>query len=64
MFESITKGLTDALGKMRTGRMTEANIRDAMKEVRQVLLEADVSFEIANDFIKRITSGGGRRKST
>lgn len=55
MFESITKGLSDALGKMRTGRLTDANIRDAMKEVRQVLLEADVSFEIASDFVKRVT---------
>ncbi len=56
MFESITRGLTTALGKLQTGKLTEANIRDSMREVRQALLEADVQFQVTNDFVKKITA--------
>ncbi len=56
MFESITKGLTNALSKLQTGKLTEGNIRDAMREVRQALLEADVQFQVTNDFVKKITT--------
>ena len=56
MFEGITQNLTDALSAFsRQGKMTEANVRDGMKQVRQALLEADVAYEIANDFVKRVT---------
>ena len=55
MFESITKGIGDALGKLSRGRITDVNIRDAMKEVRRALLEADVQYDIADEFVKRIT---------
>jgi signal recognition particle subunit SRP54 len=56
VFESITRGLTNALSKLQTGKLTEGNIRDSLREVRQALLEADVQFQVTNDFIKKITA--------
>ncbi|MBT4868327.1 MAG: AAA family ATPase, partial [Planctomycetaceae bacterium] len=55
MFEGITKSLSDALGAIGRGKLTEGNIREGMKQVRQALLEADVNYEIANDFVNRVT---------
>src|SRR6059058_5328420 len=56
MFEGIQKNLSDALKKLRgRGRLTEANIREGLREVRKALLEADVNFTVANDFIARVT---------
>jgi signal recognition particle subunit SRP54 len=56
MFESIQRGLSEALKKLRgRGRLTEANIRDGLKEVRKALLDADVNFTVANEFINRVT---------
>ena len=50
MFESITKNLTDSLGNMMRGKLTESNIREGMAKVRQALLEADVNYDVARDF--------------
>src|SRR2546430_11234402 len=56
MFEGIQRNLSEALKKLRgRGRLTEANIRDGMREVRRALLEADVNFTVVNDFIARVT---------
>ncbi len=56
MFESIQRGLGEALKKLRgRGRLTDANIRDGLQEVRKVLLDADVNFTVANEFIGRVT---------
>lgn len=56
MFEGITESLGNALSSLgRSGKFTEANIREAMKEVRQALLEADVAYDIAVDFVRRVT---------
>ena len=42
MFEGITRGLGDALKKLRgRGRLTADNIREGLREVRKALLEAD-----------------------
>src|SRR5881227_3681999 len=55
MFEGITRGLSEAFKKLRGhGRLTEANMQDGLREVRKALLEADVNFNVANDFIKRV----------
>ena len=55
MFEGITRGLSDALKKLRgRGRLTEENIRDGLREVRRALLEADVNLTAATDFIKKV----------
>ena len=47
MFGSLSENLTAAL-KQLTGRgvLTEADVRDGLREIRRVLLEADVSFEL------------------
>ncbi|MFL5330180.1 MAG: signal recognition particle protein [Gemmataceae bacterium] len=56
MFEGIQKRLGDALKTLRgRGRLTEANIRDGLREVRTALLEADVNFDVVNTFIGRVT---------
>src|SRR5438876_3002413 len=56
MFEGIQRGLGEALKKLRgRGRLTEANVREGLQEVRKALLDADVNFTVANDFIARVT---------
>jgi signal recognition particle subunit SRP54 len=56
MFEGIQRNLSEALKKLRgRGRITEENIRDAMQEVRKALLDADVNYTVANDFVQRVT---------
>jgi len=56
VFEGITEGLSNAFSAFRgTGKITEANIREGMKGVRKALLEADVAFDVAQDFVKRVT---------
>jgi signal recognition particle subunit SRP54 len=56
MFEGIQKSLSDAFKKLRgRGRLTEANIHEGLREVRRALLEADVNFNVVNEFIKRVT---------
>jgi signal recognition particle subunit SRP54 len=56
MFEGIQRGLGDALKKLRgRGRLTEANMRDGLQDVRRALLDADVNFTVATNFINRVT---------
>lgn len=55
MFETITKNLSEALGNIARGRLTDSNIREGMVKVRQALLEADVNYDVARDFMKRVT---------
>ncbi|GIW70891.1 MAG: signal recognition particle protein [Planctomycetota bacterium] len=54
MFESITEGLSSALDKLRRKRLTEANIDEGLREVRQALLAADVNVRVVKDFIARV----------
>jgi signal recognition particle subunit SRP54 len=56
MFEGIQKSLSEAFKKLRgRGRLTEANIREGLREVRTALLEADVNFNVVNALIQRVT---------
>ncbi len=56
MFDSLTASLQKAFRNLRgRGRLSESNIRDAMREVRMALLEADVNYRVARDFIARVT---------
>src|SRR3954464_10521738 len=56
MFDGLTRALGDALKKLRgRGRLTEANMREGLQEVRRALLDADVNFTVATDFITRVT---------
>ncbi|QJD30094.1 signal recognition particle protein [Methylococcus geothermalis] len=55
MFDNLTDRLSDSLRKLRgQGRLTEANIQDALREVRQALLEADVALPVVKDFIEQV----------
>src|SRR5215472_2797583 len=55
MFEGIQRGLGESLKLLRgRGRITEANVRESMEEVRKALLEADVNFTVAGAFIDRV----------
>ncbi len=55
MFAALTEKLEATFKRLRGhGRLTDANIRDAMKEVRQALLEADVHYKVVRDFIKNV----------
>ncbi len=55
-FESLSEKLDQAFKKLRgKGRLTEADVREAMREVRMALLEADVSFKVVKDFTKSVT---------
>jgi signal recognition particle subunit SRP54 len=56
MLEGIQRSLGEALKKLRgRGRITEANVRESMQEVRKALLDADVNYNVANAFIERVT---------
>ncbi len=56
MFESIQQGLSTALRSLRgKGKLSEANMRDGLELVRQALLEADVSYDVAREFIDRVS---------
>lgn len=55
MFEQLTNRLQDVFdGLGRVGKLTEADVEKAMREVRMALLEADVSLPVVKDFVKRV----------
>jgi signal recognition particle subunit SRP54 len=55
MFDSLSDKLDQIFKKLRgQGVMTEENIKDALREVRLVLLEADVNFKVVKDFVGRV----------
>jgi len=55
MFESLSDRLSGVLdGLTRRGSLSEGDVNQAMREVRRALLEADVSLEVARDFVKRV----------
>ena len=50
-FESLTDRLAGVFKKLRGhGKLSEADIKAAMREVRMALLEADVNYKVAKDF--------------
>ena len=55
MFESLSGKLQNACRNLRgLGKISESNAADALREVRMALLEADVNFKVARDFIERV----------
>ena len=55
-FEGLTDKLTAAFKRLRSkGRLTEQDVKDAMREVRLALLEADVNYKVAKDFTAAVT---------
>ena len=55
-FEGLTEKLSAAFKKLRgKGRLTEADVKEAMKEIRMALLEADVNFKVVKQFVASVT---------
>jgi len=55
MFEELSEKLDDVLGRFKQrGVLTEPMIREGLREVRRVLLEADVNYQLAKDFLGRV----------
>ena len=55
MFDNLTQRLSLVVKNLRgQGRLTEANVQDALREVRVALLEADVALPVVRDFIARV----------
>lgn len=55
-FEGLAGKLQETLKKLRgAGKLNEKDVKEAMREVRMALLEADVSFKVAKDFVNKVT---------
>ena len=55
-FESLSDKLNAAFKRLRgKGRLSAADVKEAMREVRMALLEADVSYKVVKDFTKTVT---------
>ena len=56
-FEGLTEKINSTFKKLRgKGRLKESDIKEAMREIRLALLEADVSYKVVKDFIKSVTA--------
>lgn len=56
MFQNLTEKLSNAFKHFRNkGKLTEADVREGMREVKLALLEADVNFKVVRDFVKKVT---------
>ena len=54
-FESLSEKLQNVFKNLRgKGRLTEADVKTALKEVKMALLEADVSFKVVKQFVKAV----------
>src|SRR2546430_4610340 len=55
MFTALSEQLTAVLQRLRgRGVLSEADVTDALREIRRHLLEADVSFEVTRAFVERV----------
>ena len=55
-FEGLTEKISATFKKLRgKGRLKESDVKEAMREIRMALLEADVSYKVVKDFIKSVT---------
>ncbi|HXC41692.1 MAG TPA: signal recognition particle receptor subunit alpha, partial [Burkholderiales bacterium] len=55
MFDNLTQRLAGVMKTLRgEARLTEANVQDALREVRMALLEADVALPVVRDFIAKV----------
>ncbi|MBQ2896460.1 MAG: signal recognition particle protein [Oscillospiraceae bacterium] len=56
-FESLSEKLNNVFKKLRgKGRLSEQDVKDAMREVRLALLEADVSYKVVKDFVRTVSA--------
>ena len=62
-FEGLTEKISATFKKLRgKGRLKEADVKEAMREIRMALLEADVSYKVVKDFTKSVTERCSRRR--
>ena len=55
-FEGLTEKINDTFKRLRgKGRLKESDVKEAMREIRMALLEADVSYKVCKDFTKQVT---------
>lgn len=55
-FEGLSEKLSNAFKKLRgKGRLSEADVKEALREIRMALLEADVNFKVVKDFVAKVT---------
>lgn len=55
-FEGLSEKLSAAFKKLRgKGRLSEADVKEAMREIRLALLEADVSYKVVKQFVAQVT---------
>ncbi len=55
-FEGLSGKLNDVFKKLKShGKLTESDVKEAMREVRMALLEADVSYKVVKDFVKKVS---------
>ncbi len=65
MFERLSEGFSNVLRKLSgQGQITEANVRQAMDEVRTALLDADVALEVVNSFCENVLADSVGREVT
>ncbi len=56
MFQNLTEKLTNALKKFRNkGKLTAADVKEGMREVKMALLEADVNYKVVREFVSSVT---------
>ena len=55
-FEGLSEKITSAFKKLKNrGRLSEADVKSAMREIKLALLEADVNFKVVKQFTKTVT---------
>ena len=55
-FEGLSEKLNNVFKKLKSrGKLTESDVKDAMREVKLALLEADVSYKVVKDFVKKVS---------
>ena len=55
-FEGLSEKLNNVFRKLKSrGKLTESDVKEAMREVRLALLEADVSYKVVKDFVNKVT---------
>ena len=55
-FEGLSEKLANVFKRLKShGRLTEADVKASMKEIRMALLEADVSYKVVKDFVAKVS---------
>ena len=61
MFENLTEKISNAFKKFKNkGKLTEADVKEGMREVKLALLEADVNFKVVKEFVKTIEADSAK----